>query len=684
MAQGGYVGKILYVNLTDKTTEIIPTADYEQWGGGHGIGQAIFWDRVKDKTISGFDPDNLVALMTSPLSGTLAPAASGRTEVVGIGVQSYPVEWFTRSNFGGRFAGQIKYAGFDGVVIQGASDTPVWINIVNGQVTIEDATELWGLNTHEVQEEIWSIVSGSDDVRDWWNTGDKRDSGRTTQKPAVVCIGPAGENRNRNAVLMHDAGNAAGQGGFGGIFGAKNLKAISAIGTGSVEVADPAALMQIRTEIQEKYGYHVDDPVFESPVPGVSMYGILTQQPGYGPLVWAAQRPARAQGCMGCYRNCRMNHQTGYANGNMCVESLYWMASGNQDDNMKASEILELMGINVYDVMAHDYLYGLYQEGILGPGKEIESNLPWDKYNTYEFIDAYTKAIAYGTDIGADLQDGFTRAVVKWGRWDEDTSSGRLARPQWGFMEHYDPRLEVEWSYGSLFGDRDVNEHDFNWHVHWMPLVTAAVGQEPLISAAKVAELLGAATGVGPDGFDYSEEGIYSDAKIRAVMWHRDYTRFWKQSALYCDWAWPNLISYNQPDFVGGSPTYEPLIYAAVTGTEITMDEGLALGRKIFNMGRAIWTLQGRTRELEVFTNYVYDVPTSAPYFLTTKKDGEWTFDICLGRTLDREKFETVKDRFYQAQGWSVATGWPTRAGLEALGLGAVADELEAAGKLGA
>jgi aldehyde:ferredoxin oxidoreductase len=115
----------------------------------------------------------------------------------------------------------------------------------------------------------------------------------------------------------------------------------------------------------------------------------------------------------------------------------------------------------------------------------------------------------------------------------------------------------------------------------------------------------------------------------------------------------------------------------------MTMDQGLALGKKIWNLDKAIWVLQGRHRDQEVFTNYVYDVPTSAPYFLLAKEDGEWGYSICLGRTLDRARFEDVKDRFYAMQGWDVATGWPTRSGLEAVGLSAVADELDKAGKLG-
>jgi len=72
-----------------------------------------------------------------------------------------------------------------------------------------------------------------------------------------------------------------------------------------------------------------------------------------------------------------------------------------------------------------------------------------------------------------------------------------------------------------------------------------------------------------------------------------------------------------------------------------------------------------------------------APYPLLVKANGEWIFDTCVGRTLDREKFESVKDRFYKLHGWGVDTGWPTRATLESLGLSHVADELAKADKLG-
>ncbi|MGD8791170.1 MAG: aldehyde ferredoxin oxidoreductase N-terminal domain-containing protein, partial [Anaerolineae bacterium] len=156
----GYMGKILRVNLTTRQLSTIDTADYQEWGGGNGMGTAICWDLIDDWSIDGFDPGNVVAIMVSPLSGTLAPSVAGRTEIVGIGVQPYPIGWFTRSNFGGRFAGMLKYAGWDGIVIQGAADSPVWIDVRNDDVQIRDAGGLWGLDTWETQEDIWRQVSG--------------------------------------------------------------------------------------------------------------------------------------------------------------------------------------------------------------------------------------------------------------------------------------------------------------------------------------------------------------------------------------------------------------------------------------------------------------------------------------------------------------------------------------------
>jgi len=149
----GYAGKILKVDLSHRKISTILTAQYEQWIGGHGMGSAIFFDLVEDKTIDGFDPANVVTLMSSPLSGTLTPAGAGRTEIQGIGVQSVPIGWFTRSNFGGRFSAMLKFAGWDGIVIVGQADEPVWLDIRNDAVNIRNCSSLslWGTDTWQCQ-----------------------------------------------------------------------------------------------------------------------------------------------------------------------------------------------------------------------------------------------------------------------------------------------------------------------------------------------------------------------------------------------------------------------------------------------------------------------------------------------------------------------------------------------------
>ena len=684
-AVGGYVGKILVIDLSERRAEAISSEPYQQWGGGHGMGSALFWDYCKDKTVGPFDEENVVTICTNPFSGTPVPSSSARVEIQGIGSFADP-EWFTRSSMGGRIAGMIKAAGFDACVITGKAAERTWVSVVNGAVEFHNADDLWGLDTAQTQEAIWERITGGVEDGAWYSLGRSRDDGRSTQKPAVMCIGPAGENLGRTATITHDASHQAGQSGLGAVWGWKNLKAVSFMGTGSVPVADPSALIDLRIEFQKRFAYNVDDPVLETPDPDAAVYGFITRQPGFNGIFWNARDMiSRPYGCQGCIRNCRHNFDDGVGNGIMCAASLFYQAADDLKDQIRAADLQNKLGMNGFESSIISYCRNLYKKGVLGPGKQIESNLPFDKYGSWELAEAFINAIAYRDDIGADLAEGSMRAVRKWGRWEEDSANGTFMYPQWGYYYHYDPRLEVEWGYASVMSERDVNEHGLNWHVHWMPLVCSMVGEKPLVSAEDLVHRLAESTTLGdPLCFDYSEEGIYRDATIRKVAWMRHYGRFWVQSMGMCDWVWPYLIDYTSPDGSSkpATPDFEPRMYKAVTGLDITFEESLERGKKIYALDRAIWYLQGRNRDQEVFAEFVYTLPTSAPYFLPVYENGSWTYGTCLNRTLDRAKFETVKDRFYEHEGWDVATGCPTRETLESYGLGYVADALEQAGAL--
>ena len=103
----------------------------------------------------------------------------------------------------------------------------------------------------------------------------------------------------------------------------------------------------------------------------------------------------------------------------------------------------------------------------------------------------------------------------------------------------------------------------------------------------------------------------------------------------------------------------------------------------MWNLDRAIWVLQGRHRDMEVLAGYVYTVPTKEPYYLPVYENGSWSWDPCLGRVLNKAKFEEWKTKFYEFEGWNGASGWPKRSTLESIGLKNVADTLQNNGKLG-
>ncbi|MGC8912162.1 MAG: aldehyde ferredoxin oxidoreductase N-terminal domain-containing protein, partial [Nitrososphaeria archaeon] len=152
--QFGYAGKILRINLSDDKIWMEDTKKYaDKFIGGRGVAAKIAWEELKPN-IDPFSPQNKLIFMTGPLTGTLSPG-SGRMTVAGIAPQVYPKPWYTRSNIGGRFGSELKYSGFDGIVVEGISEKPVYIWIHGERnVKLIDADELWGLDTFATQKKL--------------------------------------------------------------------------------------------------------------------------------------------------------------------------------------------------------------------------------------------------------------------------------------------------------------------------------------------------------------------------------------------------------------------------------------------------------------------------------------------------------------------------------------------------
>jgi len=212
----GYSGQWLRVDLGSgkSWTEPVDDTRARRYVGGRGMGARILLDEVPSGC-DPFGPENRLIFAMGPLAGTFAPG-SGRFVVVG---KSPATDGFGEAYTGGFVAHELKYAGYDGIAVQGAAAELVYLSIVNDRVEIRPAKHLAGRGTLEVEEAI------------------KKELGDPETR--IISIGLAGEKRVRYACVMNDTDRAAGRTGLGAVMGAKNVKAVAIRGTGRVTLADP-------------------------------------------------------------------------------------------------------------------------------------------------------------------------------------------------------------------------------------------------------------------------------------------------------------------------------------------------------------------------------------------------------------------------------------------------------------
>jgi len=214
-------GRILRVDLTERKIEKEPTSSYvRDCFGGDGIGSRIVCTEVPPDT-GAYDPNNIITFNMGPLCGTLRGASKSHV------VTKSPAmihNVLMASGMGGQFPAELKFAGYDNLIIKGKADAPVYLLINDDKVEIKDASHLWGLDTYETQARIKG-ESGDPDTQ-------------------VVCIGPAGENQVAFALIYHDINATAGRQGSGAVMGSKNLKAIAVRGTRGLKVANPEEYLE--------------------------------------------------------------------------------------------------------------------------------------------------------------------------------------------------------------------------------------------------------------------------------------------------------------------------------------------------------------------------------------------------------------------------------------------------------
>lgn len=410
--------KVLDIDLTKGSVRIIDisASDRKRYIGGKGLALKLLYDHVKTG-VDPLSPDNILIMMSGPSAGTAAPSG-GRFAVVS---KSPLTGIFASSYTGGRFGLSLKRAGYDGVMVRGKSDSPVYIKVHDQETAIKDASSLWGMDTYDFQESC-------KEEGDW------------------VVIGPAGENLVKFSVIA--AGKRiAGRCGLGAVMGSKNLKGIVASGERKILPADPDRFKKAANTARKKIKSHdvTGNILPEQGTPlNVMKYGPYGIMPvrnfsrsnveNINDITGEKIRDnhfEKKHGCVGCpiqcgrsgvFNNKKMispEYETiGLMGSNLMISDLSKIASWNEQLNR-----LGMDTISTGNVIG--FAMELTEKGI------IESNLSFGKT---EGIEEIIEDIAFRRGLGNDLAEGVNKFSEKVGGKDFAIHVKGLE------MASYDPR----------------------------------------------------------------------------------------------------------------------------------------------------------------------------------------------------------------------------------------------------
>lgn len=614
----GWTGKLLRVDLTRREWSIEKTDELaERFIGGIGFGYKILWDEITPE-VGAFDPENRLIFATGPLTGTLAPT-SGRLEIVSKSPRSYPRETVTRSGIGGFWGPELKYAGYDALIIQGKSDGWINLSIHNDSVEFNDAEEYLGMDTYSTQHRL------------------RKDLGQQTK---ILCIGPAGVNLSRLAIILSDTSFAAGRSGFGAVMGSKNLKAIAVRGTNPLRIFDPSRLLKVAKEARSLLE---NDPRRE----WTTRARVLDYINRYR---------KKNMGCFGCPVQCfaHLDVPGVGQSATHCVDYYYYTAATKYyGDTLERDQAIcdgyilaNRLGLDTYEFSKMvNLLKDLYEKGLLKP----DPDLPLEKHGSREFIRNLIELIARREGIGDLFADGCARAADKIRDGWEYCSR---YFPAYGSAEHGGPRSDPGVALQWVLDSRDpiIDQHNYlrlSTSLREDPPPYTLSGENADSLARKT---YGSEVSVDRSTFEYKPEVAIFEQNRSGV----------KDALVLCDWIFPMVSSYATPDRVGDT-SLESRLLEAVTGHALT-EEGLdGVGERIWNLARAIMITEGRTRE---------DDTLHESYFV--ELNGQ--------KGISKGDFEEAKTRYYRLRGWDEETGRPTREKLNEIGLRDVAIDL---GKMG-
>ena len=706
----GWAGKILRVDLSNGSITTEETKKYLDYTGGLGFGYKIIFDEAPKA--GPFDPENRLIFAVGPLTGTLAPSTS-RPEVISISPHSFATKskhsLASRSNFGGYWGAELKFAGYDAIIVQGKSPKPAYININNDKVTIEDASGVWGMDGIAAQEAIKEKHKDND--------------------IQIAAIGPAGERMVRIAPIIHRLGNVARQGGFGAVMGSKNLKAIAVRGTKGVDVADKKGLIEYIQSVREFQPAPLGaTPLSNGPLSWTGKHldpkdinhqaQRFDQTESNAP--WLKKYHLKNQSCYSCPQGCYTYMKvpkmgTGAVS---CTQWFYaWM--GNKDEGtFQASQLVNKLGLDSFEMIPMiQFIWHLQDEK--ADGKSVLRHMYDQKLVSKKNLDALEAAhypreggnlgsaglegmlslMAYREDfLGDALGEGFRRAmdiisdeftkrkmpevakaVMKFIKMEGIMGGVVGGNGGWGMSAHYDPRtFGYYWAVNFAMENCDPMRHSMTNLIEW----TGLTFKQAMPVAIK------------HWGKDVAENGLNDIHRSRdtPLTWNGEksakanahlsqfihYRGCIKDSMTGCDWVYPVMVSGREDRGYAGDTSVEYKLLGYVTGENMTQEKLNEQAARTWTLHRLLTVLEWNDGKPVNMREEHDQIPDHFFAPVDTRLLPSFPPSDPPHPPLVRENFEATKTEYYKLMGWDVKTGLPTRSLLRKLRMDDVLASFEA------
>lgn len=620
----GYAGKVLRINVGDGSysTEPLDMDEARLYIGGRGFNAAKLYKEVPSGT-DPLGPDNKLMVATGPLVGTMFPTASrfnvsARSPLTGI---------FGDTNAGGHFAPEMKFAGYDQIIVEGRAERPSYISIRDDVVEVRDAEGIWGGTVFEAD------IGIKKQMKDQW-----------TQ--TLIC-GPAAENGVMYAGLFANQVRAAARTGMGTVMASKNIKGIAVRGTGAIEVHDPEGFKELVLALEGEIRSHEQ---FEGRrLMGTTRILMMADRGGFLPTRnytqgtfehasevsgerLAAEYNVKGRGCFACTIPCsriytiRDGPFKGVHGEGPEYESLGSFTSrlGNRDIELAlaANDLCNQLGIDILSTAgAIGWAMELYENGTLTKEETGGLELNWgNKESIITLIHQISKREGFG-DI---LADGAFKAAEKLGKGHDAVIAVKGMD-----LIMADPRGLKGFGLGYAVATRGGD------HLRSEPFIELsddpAIGQEMF--------------GVPGATMRRSNKG-----KGKLITYFEDWCAV-IDSLQPCKNIMENMMLLQFPRAA------EAL--ELTTGIKLTGQEVRDVGSRITTVERMFGIREGIGRKDDTIPKRFTDTP------LTKGRSSGTVMDLDL-----------MLDEYYTERGWNLETGHPTPAALRKLGIGHLVGDL--------